>query len=159
MNSKSLIWLIGMPGCGKSTVGKALAVKLKKNFIDADDYFAGRFEKSAEEYINTFGEVAFRSRESEALTELSFMTDSVIACGGGIVEIEKNRDILKISGIVIYIKRDLEKLEIKGRPISKKLGVEAIFERRHVLYESWCDRAVLNDNIDECVNSIVVTIN
>lgn len=157
MNSKSLIWLIGMPGCGKSTVGKKLAAKMKKNFCDADDYFTGRFDMSPEEYINRFGEQEFRQKESEALKELSFMTDSIVACGGGVVERISNLETLKNSGIVIYIKRDLEKLETKGRPISKKVGTEALYERRHKLYEEWCDRAVVNDDIDNCVNCIYAT--
>lgn len=158
MNKKSLIWLIGMPGCGKSTIGRILSEKLKKSFYDADEYFTGRFEKTPEEYINNFGETAFRQREAEALKELSFLSDSVIACGGGVVEIAENRDVIKNSGIVIYIKRDIDKLAVNGRPVSKKLGVETIYERRHILYEEWCDRSVNNDEINDCVNSLIMTL-
>ena len=155
---KTLIWLIGMPGCGKTTIGRELAAKIGKSFIDSDEYFTGRYDMTPEKCINSLGESDFRSMEARALTELSFMTDAVIACGGGVVELEQNYSTLKNSGIVIYIKRDLESLPIKGRPISAKLGVEQIYEKRHVLYETWCDRSVTNDDIKECVSSLAATL-
>jgi shikimate dehydrogenase len=78
-----------------------------------------------------------------------------IATGGGVVTVPGNFEILKKMGFIVYLKRDLDKLSVKGRPLSAGKGVERLFEERSVFYESWCDRSVENKTIPETVSRIM----
>lgn len=89
------IVLVGMPGCGKSTVGKALAKRLSRPFFDADQEIVKRAGKSIPEIFQTEGEAGFRQIETEVLFDLCRQSGAVIATGGGAVTVPKNHDILR----------------------------------------------------------------
>ena len=94
MNNKTL-FIIGLPGCGKTTLSKMLAKYLNYNFYDMDLIIEKKEKMKISEIFKLYGEKYFREKESETLKELSELNNSVISTGGGIILAEKNRDIMK----------------------------------------------------------------
>ena len=140
------IALIGMPGCGKSTVGKKLAELTGRKFVDLDNEIYSREGQTAEEIILLRGEKTFRRIESEVLAEVSKEHGLVIATGGGVVTTDSNCDLLKANSKIIYIKRNLDELSVEERPISKQKGIEKLFEERAPIYEAWADLIIEADD-------------
>lgn len=136
------IILIGMPGCGKSTVGSVLAKTLGREFFDADTEFEKMHGITPAEAINTLGENRFREMEHEVLAFLGKQSGKVIACGGGAVTREYNYGILHQNGTIIYLKRELSKLSTDGRPLSQRGTLESLFNARKDAYEAFADHAV-----------------
>lgn len=146
------ITLTGMPSCGKTSVGKILAEKLNKTFIDTDEEIKKSTGKSAAEIILKDGEQAFRDIEEEIIKKVAAFQNRVISTGGGAVIRPQNVKRLSQNGIVIYIERDLALLTDKDRPVSIQKSIEKLFEERKDLYEKTCDYKIKNDaTIDECV--------
>ncbi len=163
------IYLIGMPGCGKSTIGKLLADKMQREFTDLDVLFGKVYNIVPAKIIEEQGEAAFRDKETELLKNVASKAfekkkwdtkrGRIISCGGGIICREENRDILKKDSLVIYVKRSLKDLAVNGRPLSEKNGIEALFEQRKEKYSSWCDMEVENAASPEvCVQEILKNI-
>ncbi len=138
------VTLIGMPGAGKTTVGRILAQKLGREFVDCDEVLVQRAGMPIPDYFAQFGEDAFRQLETALLRELGQKSRLVLATGGGCVTRPENRDLLRQNGTVVWVKRPLEALPIAGRPVSQALGVEEIYRRRQPLYEQFSDFAVDN---------------
>ena len=136
------IVLIGMPGCGKSVVGERIAKILGRRFLDADGEFTKMHGMTPADAIATLGEEGFRELESKTLCELCKGSGAVIATGGGAVTRERNLDTLRQNGTVVYLRRELSRLATGGRPLSQKMGVEALFERRREAYERFSHIAV-----------------
>ncbi len=147
------IVLVGMPGSGKSVIGKTLAKELEREFIDIDSEIEKAANKSIPEIFSIYGEEYFRNLETEVLKK-SCLGGKVIATGGGIIKRSVNRELLKQNGKVYYIKRPLNLLATKGRPLSTENGVEKLFEERKNLYEAVADMQVENDEIDIAVKKI-----
>ncbi len=103
------IYLIGMMGSGKSTVGKILAKKMKIPFVDLDHYIEVKSNKSISEIFKNDGESYFRKLESEALTHIE-NSNVVAACGGGIILSEENRDKLGSTGKVVLIQASIPEI-------------------------------------------------
>ena len=139
------ILLIGMPGCGKSTIGRRLAEKCGYSFIDADEEFEEYMGISPADYISTFGVPKFREKESLILSGFSNCSRTVISLGGGVVEIPSNLELLKKAGMIVYIKRDTARLARGGRPVTAAKGVDTLYEERHEAYETWADLCVENN--------------
>ena len=137
--------LIGMPGCGKTRLGKLLARELDRPFLDADEELTKRTGKTPEELIRGEGEEAFRRRETETLAELGKGSGAVIATGGGCVTRPENRDLLRQNGRVFWLRRSLDRLAVKGRPLSQSLGVEELYRRRKDLYAAFADHTIDNN--------------
>ena len=137
--------LIGMPGCGKTTVGKKLAEATGRTFVDADLELEKTFGRSIPSIFQTDGKDAFRRMETEVLRDLCKRSALVIATGGGAVETPENYELLRQNGKVIWLTRDLSALPLDGRPISQSTPVEEIFRRRKSLYEFFSDYTVSND--------------
>ena len=95
--------------------------------------------KSSEEIILKYGEDKFRKIESEILKEFSKESGLILDCGGGIVTVEENYQLLRQNSKIIWLKRDINKLEIEGRPLSKKVGIEKLYKNRAPLYQKWAD--------------------
>lgn len=138
---KSNIALIGMPSCGKTTVGGILAEKLGLEFADSDEEIVKRVGMSIPEYFAKYGEDSFRDVESEVIKELANRSGTVISTGGGCVKRYENTRSLKRNGTVIYIDRPVDMLVFGGdRPLSQsKENVERLYEERKDLYEACCD--------------------
>ena len=136
--------LIGMPGSGKSTVGQQLAKTLGRTFVDADAEIVKRVG-DIPAYFQSHGEVAFRKVEAEVLAELGKQSGLVIATGGGCVTREENYPSLHQNGTIVWLKRDLDKLPVSGRPVSQRDGVQAIYEKRKPLYERFADLVADNN--------------
>jgi len=152
------IILIGMPGCGKSTIGAILAEKTGREFADTDEWVEKRAGKSIPMIFAEDGEEAFRKLENEALEELCKQSGYVIATGGGIVKNEKNWNIIRQNGIVVFINRDLADLPVSGRPLSEKEGITALAEARLPVYTRWSDFKVKAVNAEETAEEIRKTV-
>lgn len=137
--------LVGMPGCGKSTVGRALAQKLGRTFRDADRVIAERAGCSIPEIFAKEGEQGFRTRETEILEELGKQSGLVIATGGGCVTRAENYPLLHQNGTIYFLERGLSKLPKEGRPLSQRNDLEAMYEARLPLYRRFADRVIDND--------------
>lgn len=145
--------LIGMPGSGKTSLGKILAENMDRNFIDLDQEFEKKYG-NIEEFFKNYGEEAFRKKESEILEEFSKKTGLIISCGGGIVEKNENYYRLKENSLIVNVKRDLEKLEINGRPLSKKYKIIDLYNKRKNLYDKFKDFEVENNDLKTCAKKI-----
>ena len=139
---------IGMPGSGKTTIFRKYANELGMKFIDID----AETEKLMGDSIETVltdenrGESYFREMEHQAIKNACKCTGAVIATGGGSILNPLNRDLLRSNGVVIYMRRPLEKLAIKGRPISQKVGVEALYKERDRIYKRTADFTITNSH-------------
>ena len=145
------IVLVGMPGCGKTTVGKALAEQLNRPFFDADEEILKRTGKSAEAWIEACGEAVFRQKETEVLESLCKQSGTVIATGGGAVTVPENADILRQNSIVFFINRDVSALPVEGRPLSKATALSEMYKVRLPMYRSVCDHEIAADGSVEAV--------
>ena len=152
--------LIGMPSSGKTTIGKELAKKLSKKFIDTDDEIEKNTGRTPSDIIETDGEKAFRDIETQVIKSISGENGLIIATGGGAILREENVNYLKANGLVLYIKRDLELLTSKNRPISKSKGVYELYSERKSFYEKSADFTLENNgSINDCVTKIFNIIN
>ncbi len=106
--------LIGMPGAGKTFLGRRIAEREHRKFIDLDDLIVEREGMSIPEIFRTKGEDYFRNVETEVLRETCKMSGVVIACGGGIVKRKQNYNLAKQNSRIIWVKRDLDKLDTEG---------------------------------------------
>ena len=150
------IILIGMPGCGKSTVGKLLAQKLNKPFVDADSQIEAAAGMTIPEIFADSGETGFRQIETLVLSELGKQSGLIIATGGGCVTQERNYPLLHQNGVCIWLTRDLNKLPTDGRPLSQTGKLEQMYQIRKPLYERFSDYIVPNDKTtDDCVFAIL----
>lgn len=141
--------LFGMPSCGKSTLGKIIADKLGREFVDSDEEITQKIGKTPAEIIKESGEKVFRDIESEVIISLAKESGKVIALGGGGVLRSENVKALRSNGVLIYIKRPLELLSTENRPLSQSKGVEKLYEERKDIYEKSKDCSVLNDKTEE----------
>lgn len=137
--------LIGMPGCGKTRLGKLLAKAMDRPFLDADEELTHRVGRSPAELIRQEGESAFRALETETLAELGKGSGQVIATGGGCVTRPENRDLLRQNGRVFWLRRDLDKLPTADRPLSQTLGPEELYRQRKEKYAAFADHTVENN--------------
>ena len=150
------IILIGMPGCGKSTIGKALATKLGKTFADADEKIASLAGKSIPEIFAQDGETVFRDWETKAISQLGKQSGLVIATGGGCVTREENQSILLQNGTLFWLQRQLDLLPTDGRPLSQSNRLEDLYRVRKPLYEAFADHVIDNNgDWDETVQKIL----
>lgn len=149
------IILIGMPGCGKSSVGLALAETLGRPFIDADAQIVSRAGCTIPEIFASGGEPAFRKIESEVLSGLGKQSGLVLATGGGCITRPENYPSLHQNGRIVWLTRPLELLPTDGRPMSQANPLQALWEQRKALYERFSDVKIANDRtIAECVHDI-----
>ena len=144
--------LVGMPGCGKSTIGKLLAQHMNKRFVDADEEIEIQAKMSIPEIFAVSGEAGFRKWETKILSELGKESGLVIATGGGCITGKQNYPILHQNGRIIWIRRDISKLPIDGRPLSQANNLEEMYRIRKPLYEAFADLAI--DNNGSCEQTV-----
>ncbi len=153
---KSNLVLFGMPSCGKSTVGKKVAEKLNRDFIDADEEVKLLTGKSPAEIITSEGEEAFRDVESLVIDKIALFGGKVVSVGGGAVLRRENVKALKRNGIALWLKRDLNDLTTDGRPLSAAVGIKELYERRRGIYAAAQDCSFVNDgSVSEVVREVI----
>lgn len=149
------IILIGMPGCGKSTIGRLLAQRTGKKFVDADDALEARLGRKITDIIPQDGEAAFRRMESDTLSELGKQSGLVIATGGGCVTQQRNYPLLHQNGTILWLTRQLHKLPTEGRPLSQPGKLQEMFAQRQSLYRQFADAEISNDGpVEETLTAI-----
>jgi shikimate kinase len=148
------LFLVGLPGAGKSTLGRQLARRLSKAFIDADTELEQRLGVSIPTIFEIEGEPSFRDREETILADLVTRTGIVLATGGGVVIRPVNRERLKANGTVVYLRAEPAALwervhRGRNRPLlntSDKLArLEQLFHDRDVLYREVADVLLESD--------------
>lgn len=139
------IVLVGMPGCGKSTVAQRLAQLTGKEVVDADAQIVATAGMSIPEIFAQGGEDAFRKIETQVLSELGKGSGIILATGGGCVTRSENYPLLHQNGTIFWLKRDINKLPTKGRPISQSTDLNKLYEIRRPLYDAFADHVIEND--------------
>ena len=143
-HNRTNIVLVGMPGCGKSSVGRALAKRSGKPFVDLDGEIVRRAGKPIPDIFAQDGEWAFRDLESQVLAEACAQGGQVIATGGGAVLREENRQAMRRTGRVCFLRRKLDLLPTDGRPLSQSGGLEEMYRARRPLYSAAADVVIDN---------------
>lgn len=141
--------LIGMPGCGKSTIGRLIAEKTGRKFVDADEWIVKLAGKTIPDIFAQDGEEVFRDWETKALAELGKRSGLVIATGGGCVTKERNYDLLHQNGRVFWIRRDISSLPTEGRPLSMANKLEEMYRVREPMYRRFMDQPIDNTGTPE----------
>ena len=150
------IVLVGMPGCGKSTLGALLAKRLDREVIDTDEMIAEKAGMTIPEIFSKHGEAYFRALEHQAVTEVGKQSGKIIATGGGAVTREENYEPLHQNGKIFFIHREISELPTEGRPISQTTSLFELYNKRLPLYRAFADREVLNNcPIDQTADQII----
>ncbi len=150
----SNISLIGMPGCGKSTIGKLLAARTGKIFVDIDSEIEKCYGMSIAEIFKKYGEKEFRDAEKQVVNEVGKKSNLVISTGGGVVLDPENYLPLRQNGKIYRLKRDLNLLATNNRPLSKNLN--EMSEIREPFYERFSSADFDNNASPEIlVNKII----
>lgn len=149
MLQKQNIVLIGMPGCGKTTVGKALAQALGAEFIDTDEQIVAQDGRTIPQIFEQEGEKGFRDLETEAIRRVAARQHAVIATGGGAVLRKENVRLLRQNGRIYFVDRPLDALETTpDRPLScDRQALERRYRERYDIYLASCQRQILSDSI------------
>lgn len=152
------IILVGMPGCGKSTLGRMLAEALGRPFVDTDALIVEDAGRPIPEIFAADGEEVFRAYETEAVKRAGMMSGAVIATGGGVVTRERNYAPLSQNGRIVFIRRDLCKLPTKGRPLSQANALEDMYAKRLPLYRAFADAEADNNGAPEDTVARILTV-
>src|ERR687897_710742 len=143
-----IVYLVGMPGSGKSTVGPELARRLRVPFVELDERIEHAAGSSVREIFERDGEARFRELEAAALVEAASHDPSVVSCGGGVVLEPANRVSLRATGEVVFLSAPLEVLAKRVRPgadrplIRSEGDLERLFRDREPLYREFAAHVV-----------------
>lgn len=147
------LFLIGMMGCGKSTLGKLLAQSFCRPFIDLDELITAREGRSIPEIFAVSGDAGFRLHETAALRAACGESPCIIATGGGIVTREENIALMRENGFVVWLNRPLEDMIADVRQDTrpnlagdKEERMRTLFENREALYRRSCHIEFVNDD-------------
>ena len=163
--------LIGFMGAGKTTVGKQLAKRLNRRFVDTDDLIEEREGMKISEIFEKYGEAHFRELETQLLEEISQeWSDVIISVGGGLPIEQRNHKYLKNIGKVVYLKTDADSIEKRlrhdqSRPLLQghdaKKRINELMELRSPVYEKLADQIIETDHqsIDEIVDNVLQSMN
>ncbi len=140
---------VGLPGSGKTTIFRRYAYELGLKFIDTDEETEKIMGQPASEVLSAsgVGEEYFRASEHQAVLDTASVKGAVIATGGGTLLNPVNRDILKANGIVIYVKRPIDLLNIKGKPLGLNINLTQLFNDRDRIYRRVSDVTIINSRI------------
>ena len=157
------IVLIGMPACGKSTIGYWLSKKINYPFVDVDRYLEEKENRIISDIFSNEGEEYFRELETKYLKELSEKEGIIISTGGGAVKKKENIDILKENGIVVFLNRtidDISRENHRNRPLLQNPdNIQKLYDERIKLYRRYADIIIKNDdNIDVIVDRIITVL-
>ncbi len=149
------IVLVGMPGCGKTTVGGILAAKTGRELIDLDAKLVEREGRSIPEIFAEGGEPLFRSIESGVVDDYTKLSGKIIATGGGVVTVPENLPKLRQNGVVFFINRPITDLPTDGRPLSKSGKLSEMYERRLPLYRACADYEIDFESSEQVAGEIL----
>lgn len=160
------IVLIGIMGCGKTTIAKLLSDTLNMPVIDIDEYLVNKYHQSINEMF-LISEEYFRTRETICCKEVAKLNNYIISTGGGIVKNPSNIMTLKENGIIVYIDRPIDNIitdvEIQERPLLKEgpQKLYDLFKQRDKAYKEAADVHIINDDtlevvVDRIINAIQV---
>lgn len=138
------IVLVGMPGCGKSTVGKLLAKISHREILDIDSLIENREGCPIPDIFKNKGEEYFRTLEREEIEKAGKLSGKIIVTGGGAVKDERNYAPLHQNGKIYQLFRPLELLAISGRPISQSTPIDELYSRREPLYARFRNKLINN---------------
>ena len=141
------IYLCGFMGCGKSTIGRAVAVLTKLNFVDTDNYIEQKHNMTIKEIFAKYGEGYFRELEHCACHEIALKDNMIVSLGGGTVINSKNVEVLKQGGKIIFIDTPLEIIKQRlsndtDRPLlqnSDKNYIDDLYNYRYPVYRRVAD--------------------
>ncbi|MBQ2377382.1 MAG: AAA family ATPase, partial [Clostridia bacterium] len=138
---------VGMPGCGKSTVGRALAQKEGRAFIDTDEEITKKTGRTPDEIIRQDGIEVFRDIESQVIEEISSANSAVISIGGGGILRERNAELLRMNGILVFLDCPIDLLTVSDdRPLSStREALEQRYRERLPIYRRHADFTVESD--------------
>ncbi|UII21759.1 shikimate kinase [Fulvivirga ligni] len=161
------IVLVGMPGSGKTTVGKQLASELNLPFIDMDEEIVSREGKSVADIFAEYGEEHFRSLEHQVLAELLSLVDGmVVATGGGAPCFHNNMDLINEKGISVFINETVEEIvarmdryELEKRPKLASSDVVSTLKELHLKRKDYYNKAHLEWNAKESISELIKRIN
>lgn len=162
LSQKQNYVLIGMPGCGKTTIGELLAQKTGKEFIDSDVVLEAKAQKTCKQIIEENGIDYFRDLESSVIKELSEKQNIIISTGGGAVLREENVQNLKHNGIVIFLDRDIKNIKpTESRPLSNSQEkLKELYDERYPVYTNACDFKINNNRkAKDGLNKILKNLN
>ena len=147
LRENSNIVLIGMPTCGKSTIGKMVADHFGFEFVDTDQEIVDDIEMPIKDYFAKHGEEAFRKLETEVVKNHYLETKLVFSTGGGVIKHKFNMDLLRQNGIIVFVKRDLNLLRTSSsRPLSSnRSDLEKLYQERLPIYEKYADIIIENN--------------
>ena len=158
---KQNIVLTGMPGCGKTTLGKKIAEELNREFIDTDELFEKTFKISIADFFKKYGEEKFREKETEIIKSVCDRQSIVIATGGGAVTQSRNISLLKRNGKIFFIDKEIKFLQTgNGRPLTPDFeALQKKYNERLPLYIKSADKHLtlsddLNSNLKILFNSV-----
>ena len=153
------ILLIGMPGCGKSTLARLLGERLNRPVVELDRLIEETAGLSIPEIFAAQGESGFRALETQALREAGRRSGAILSTGGGCVTRPENYPLLHQNGRIVWLRRDVSLLPTAGRPLSQARSPEVIYRERRPLYERFADRTVDNDGpIEKTLEQILEVI-
>ena len=139
------IVIVGMPGAGKSSIGKMVAELTGRRLIEADEEIIKKAGTDIPTIFKEQGEAGFRAIETEVLSEVGKLSGCVISTGGGCITREENYPLLHQNGHIVWIKRDINLLPTDGRPVSQANPLEKLYEQRKDKYKAFADDVVVND--------------
>jgi len=160
------IVLIGLSGCGKTTIGRILSEELSMEFADTDEMIEKKEGKKIKDIFEEHSEAYFRDLETEAAKEISECENYVISTGGGIILKDENMKHLKQNSVTVYIKRSVESIkqtiDASNRPLMSR-GLDRLYEMEKVrtpIYEKYADLVVINEEeplkaANEIINCII----
>ena len=169
--SRRHLVLVGLMGAGKTTVGAVCAARLDRSFVDTDELVVAAAGRTIEEIFVTAGEAGFRALEHQAVSDAcASPLPLVIACGGGAVLDPQNRDVLRGTGLVVWLRAAPSELatrvraEGRVRPLLPAAGEEQALERlamlREAAYDAVADAAVDTDgrSIDDVADAVLAEV-
>ena len=155
---KQNIVLIGMPTCGKTTIGKELADKLDKTFVDVDALIEEEIQMPISGFLNKDNEKDFRDIEEKIVERIAKMNNLIISTGGGVIKKQVNIERLKKNGVVVFIDRDVNLLmPASDRPLSSNLNdLKKLYNERYEIYKMAADIVVKNNTkINDVITKII----
>lgn len=150
--------LVGLPGSGKTTVGRLVAARLGLPFADCDALVEKMAGMTIPQIFTQQGEARFRSLEHQALLALCGGERQVIATGGGTVVEEENRKLIRENGFVVFLDRDIEDIKVcvgnVERPLLQNHSLRELAERRRAWYLACADAVVCGGTAEELARKI-----